>query len=343
MSRVDTHHHVVPPAYAKLLTERGLTPGGVEVPAWSPELALKLMKKVDINTAILSLSTPGVWFGDAKETAWWAREVNNDSAQVVADHPGSFGFFATLTLPDVEAAITEADHALDVLGADGVVLLANEAGIYLGDPHYDRLLSHLNARKAVAFVHPGELPAEPVPGIPSFTADFLLDTTRSAISLILSGAMDKYTDIKFILAHAGGFLPYISYRVMLTMLRQENKATVAKAVLMQDREMPKLMAPIKRFWFDVALSSTPAAFPSLLTVADPSRVLYGSDHPFAPGVAVKLMADQYEGIEMSTDQRAAIDHRNAEALFPRLAPASATPTASTTPPAKGRAFWRKPR
>lgn len=336
MTRIDTHHHVVPPTYAKLLTDRGLTPGGVDVPEWSPELALKLMKKVDVSTAILSLSTPGVWFGEAKEAMWWAREVNSYSAQVMADHPGRFGFFATLTLPDVDAAIIEADYALDVLGADGVVLLANEAGMYLGDAHFDKLLAHLNARNAIVFIHPGELPAAPVPGIPSFTADFLLDTTRAAISLILSGAMDKYTNIKFILAHAGGFLPYISYRVLLTMLREQPKLTQARAIVMQGREVPKYLDPMKRFYYDVALSSTPAAFPSLMAIADSDRILYGSDFPFAPGPAVTFMAGQYESFEMSAVQRDGIDRRNAEMLFPRLATEATEPTAGTS-----RLFWRK--
>jgi predicted TIM-barrel fold metal-dependent hydrolase len=335
-NRIDVHHHIIPPDYGKLLQRRGLTPGGVPLPDWSVEKSLKLMDSTDIATAILSVSTPGVWFGDSRETRRWARHVNEFSAAVVAQYPARFGFFATLTLPDVDTAITEADHALDVLDADGVVLLANTSGRYLGDPAFDRLLAHLNERRAVVFIHPGELPAPAVPGIPAFTADFLLDTTRTAISLILSGAMDRYTGFKFILSHAGGFLPYISYRVLLTMLRDKSKVELAALALRQEHEVPKLLAPIRRFYFDIALSSTPTAFPSLMSIAESDRVLYGSDFPFAPANAVKFMAKQYEKYNFSSAQRASIDHANAETLFPRLC-TSTTATAGGNP----RLWWRR--
>ena len=211
-------------AYADWLRGKGIRPGGIDLPDWSPSAALKFMDGHGIATGVLSVSTPGVHLGDDAEARKWAREVNEYTADLVRADPGRFGLFATLTLPDVEGAIAEAGYALDTLHADGVVLLANNAGRYLGDPGFAPLLAYLHSRQAIVFVHPGELPAEPVPGIPSFTADFLLDTTRTAISLILSGAMKKYHGIKFILAHAGGFVPYIAYRILLTMVSQENKA-----------------------------------------------------------------------------------------------------------------------
>ncbi|MEV5517742.1 amidohydrolase family protein [Streptomyces flaveolus] len=80
--------------------------------------------------------------------------------------PDRFGFFATLTLPDVEGAVAEAGHALDELGADGVVLLANSKGVYLGDSAFDPLMDALNRRSAVVFVHPSALPADPAPDCP---------------------------------------------------------------------------------------------------------------------------------------------------------------------------------
>jgi len=317
--RIDVHHHLVPPSYAGMLRERGIRPGGVDVPAWTPERSLRLMRRNGIAISILSLSTPGVWFGDVQEARRLAREVNEYAAGVVADRPDRFGFFATLTLPDVDGAVAEAEHALDVLHADGIVLLANNAGRYLADPEFDRLLAFLDEREAVVFVHPGELPAEPAPGIPAFTADFLLDTVRAATGLILSGALERHHRIGWILAHAGGFLPYIAHRVLLTMLKDESRPAKFKVLLDQDREIGRRLELFRRFHYDVALSSTPAALPSLLAVADPTRVLFGSDFPFNPPLGVRYMTSQHAACELSPDLREAIDHRNAEALFPRLA------------------------
>jgi predicted TIM-barrel fold metal-dependent hydrolase len=317
--RIDVHHHIVPPDYAKLLEDKGLQPGGIPLPSWTMPVASKIMRANRVETAILSVSTPGVWFGDVPEARLWARRVNDHCAAIVEPNPRGFGFFATLTLPDVDGAIAEATYALDALQADGVILLANNAGRYLGDPEFDRLLGFLHERRAVVFVHPGELPAEPVPGIPTFTADFLLDTTRTAVSLILSGALEKYDGIRWILAHAGGFVPYISHRILLTTLREEPKWKLAGMALRRKPTVADKMRIFQRFQYDTALSSTPATFPSLLAVADPTKILFGSDYPFAPAAAVKYMRAEYEDIALPAGVRDGIDRRNAEVLFPRLA------------------------
>lgn len=316
--RIDLHHHIVPDDYAKLLHDKGIRPGGIDLPKWSVKRSRSVMRHNGIETAILSVSTPGVWFGDAPEARRWARRVNETAAEVMHDDPRHFGFFATLTLPDVEGAIAEAKYALDELGADGIVLLSNTEGMYLGDPAFQPLLDVLNERKATVFVHPGELPAEPVPGVPSFTADFLLDTVRTAMSLMMSGSMERFPDIKFVLAHAGGFLPYISFRALLTMVNAEPKWKQAGLILNPSAATEHYMGIIKRFWFDVALSSTPAAMPTLLEVANHDQIVYGSDFPFAPAPAVRYMRKEFEDSSMSREVRTKIDRGNAETLFPRL-------------------------
>jgi predicted TIM-barrel fold metal-dependent hydrolase len=271
-----------------------------------------------VRTGILSLSTPGVFCGDAPLARRWAREINEYTAQLVARRPERFGFFATLTMPDVEGSIAEAEYALDVLGADGLVVLANSDGRYLGDSAFEPLLSFMHRREAVVFIHPGELPAAPVPSVPSFTADFLLDTTRTVISLILSGSMARFRGIRFILAHAGGFVPYIAYRIVLTVLNTKNKAVQALAGFDQRHQVPRHLAVLKQFYYDIALSATPAALPSLFEVAAPDHILYGSDFPFAPSAAIGFLNKQYETYSLNSELRAAIDRDNALALFPRL-------------------------
>ncbi len=320
--RIDVHHHVVPPDYARLLRDKGIQPGGIPLPTWAMPAASKVMAANGVATAILSVSTPGVWFGEVAEARLWARRVNEHAAEIVERQPTRFGFFATLTLPDVDGAIAEATYALDVLGADGIVLLANNAGTYLGDVAFERLLAFLDERAAVVFVHPGELPGEPVPGIPSFAADFLLDTTRTATSLILSGALERYARIRWILAHAGGFVPYVAHRLLLAQLRETPKWRLLPMALRREKVVEARMKVYERFYYDVALSSTPTTFPTLLQVAGEDRILYGSDYPFAPAMAVKYMAQEYASVDLPSRVRAKVDRRNAETLFPRLAAGS---------------------
>lgn len=302
--RIDTHHHLVPPAYAAWLKARGIDAGGLPIPDWSEEGTLDMLEAAGIQTGILSVSTPGVHLGDDAEARDKAREVNEFASALVAKHPGRLGFFATLTLPDVEGAMAEAAHALDVLKADGVVLLANVRGTYLGDPAWEPLMALLNARQAVVFVHPSELPCAPVPGIPPFAADFLLDTTRAAIHYAQSGALERYPNLKIILSHAGGFLPYAAERVA--------------RICSPDGQNPGGIARLRQFYFDTALSSSPYALPALLAFADPTHITYGSDWPYAPKARGLHFARLLDDFPLTSAQREAIDRGNALRLFPRL-------------------------
>jgi 6-methylsalicylate decarboxylase len=311
--RIDVHHHAIPEPYARWLRAKGVADAsGRALPEWSPEGSLAVMDANGVATGILSVSAPGVHVDPAKrddaEARAMARTVNEITAEVARANPDRFGFFATLPMPDVEGAIAEARFALDVLGADGVVLLANALGRYLGDPDDEPLFAELARRAAVVFVHPTMLPSPPVEGIPPFAADFLLDTTRAAYQLVRAGVVQRYPQLRFILSHAGGFVPYASHRLAMALVLETRRAP------------PELIDDFRSFWFDTALSSSPAALPSLLAFAKPGHVLYGSDHPFAPPVAIEYFTkqlDAYPGLD--ADARAAIDRRNAEALFPRFA------------------------
>lgn len=305
-SRIDTHHHVVPPFYADWLRSRNQLAGGWPIPDWDPAAAVYLMDRHEIATSILSISTPGTFLGDPSEAASMARDVNDYAAQQTRDFPGRFGFFATLPLPDVDASLAEIDRAFDTLDADGVVLLANHDGVYLGDPRFDAVFDELQRRKAVVFVHPSSLPGlEPLEGIPSAVADFLLDTTRAALNLARSGTLDRCPDVRVLLSHGGGFLPYAGYRLC--------------AAASSDNNVLEGLARLGQFYFDTALSSSPSSLPSLLAFAKPGHITFGTDFPYAPDIGIAAFADMYETYDLDERTRLSIDSGAASSLFPRFA------------------------
>ncbi|MGW0710120.1 amidohydrolase family protein [Streptomyces sp. NPDC002643] len=316
--RIDVHQHLVPPLYRDALAKAGIAEaGGRAVPGWSAAAALEAMDLLGTETAILSVSTPGTTFlTDRAEAADLARRLNDHSAAVTAEHPGRFGWFATLPMPDAEASAEEAERALTELRADGVTLLANTRGAYLGAEGQDALWRVLDERRAVVLVHPADLPAPTVDGIPPFAADFLLDTTRAAYLLVRDGVPGRYPNIRFLLSHAGGFLPYASHRMAVAMASETGRSPL------------DILEDFRGFYFDTALSSSPAALPSLLAFARPGRVLFGSDWPFAPVAAGQYFANGLDD-GVAPDTLAAINRTNAETLFPRLAT-----TATTPPPAR---------
>jgi 6-methylsalicylate decarboxylase len=319
MHRIDTHHHLIPPDYRNALRKAGIDEAGQRaLPDWSPEGSLQTMAELDVATAILSVSTPGTAFlPEPADAAALARDVNDYSADLVASQPDRFGFFATVPLPHIDQSVSETVRALDVLKADGVVLLANNAGTYLGEDGQDDLFAALDARSAVVFVHPGELPGPAVPGIMPWAADFLLDTTRAAYLLVRNGIRSKYPNIRFILGHAGGFVPYASHRMAVAIMSDTGRSLLDS------------LDEFASFYFDTALSSSAAALPTLLAFAKPGHITFGSDWPFAPVAAGKLFAaglETFPGLDNVT--RDAIDRTNALALFPRFGSATTSAPAS---------------
>ncbi|QBJ89054.1 hypothetical protein D0Z67_01075 [Streptomyces seoulensis] len=137
-----------------------------------------MMDQQGIATGVMSVTSPGIHPGDDARDL--ARAVNEYGAEVVGDHPDRFGHFASIPLPDMDAAVAEAVYALDVLGADGVVLMSNAHGKYLGDPDFEPLWAELDRRAANAFVHPSRPPMPLLPGTPAPLADYVFDTALSA-------------------------------------------------------------------------------------------------------------------------------------------------------------------
>ena len=220
-------------------------------------------------------------------------------------------------MPHIDEAVAETVRALDDLKADGVVLLANNAGTYLGQDGQHELFAALDARSAVVFIHPTDLPGPTVPGVAPFAADFLLDTTRAAYLLVRNGIRRKYPNVRFILSHAGGFVPYASHRMAVAIMGDTG------------RSLTDSLDDFSSFYFDTALSSSAAALPTLLAFTKPGHITFGSDWPFAPTAAGKLFAaglETYPGLDSAT--RDAIDRANALALFPRFGTADAPPPTS---------------
>ena len=308
--RIDIHQHVVPPFWAHALPTHGGDPSGTVIPQWSPDSAIDFMDSQQVATGILSLTAPSVIGWDKSERRRMARRVNEYTADLVTKRPDRFGNFATLPLPDAEGALWELEHALETLRADGVILLANYAGKYLGEAAFEPIWSELHRRHAVVFVHPGQPPLPTAAGVPGPLVDYPFDTTRAAVQLVLNGIVDRYPGARIILAHAGGFLPYASHRF----------AELARLFRPAAAKPADILATFQRFYFDTALSSGPAALPSLKAFAGSGHMVFGSDFPYAPaGIGASFTAKLDAGNGLTADEHRAINHGNACALFPRLA------------------------
>ena len=303
--RIDVHHHFCPPFLREVLVPRRGRGDGA-LPNWTVEGSLQDMEKAGVATAMLSVFQPGVWFGDVEQGRSLARRCNDFAAQLVKDHPGKFGMFATIPLPDTEGSLKEIEYGLDVLKAGGIGLMTSYDDKYLGDPAFLPVFEELNRRKAVVYVHPNtpDCCRALVKGIPAGTIEYATDTTRTITSLIFGEAVTafKCPDVRFIWSHSGGTLPFLTGR--LIRLARNRK----------DARMPDGPIPIlKRYNYEIAQGNTAGQLAALMKLVPVSQVMFGTDYPFVPGTdAVEGLLD-YRFSE--ADQRA-IERDNALKLLP---------------------------
>ncbi len=305
--RIDTHFHMIPPFWADALEARvGKPMWGT--PDWSPESAINVMDRLGTDVAMISLATPSVMPWDSQDRVDMADRVNEFGADLCVKSGGRLGYFATLPMPDPKATVAAIGRAYDHYKADGFVILSSYHGQYLGHEAFAPVWDELERHKAVVFMHPGIPEMKPLPGVPQPTVDFPMDTTRSALSLVVAGVPARCPSVKIILSHAGGFLPYAARRFALLL----------HDYTMKDTKQDDIMKAMKTFYFDTALSS-PDALPSILAFAEPGHIIFGSDNPYISHDAQALFTDALDGFQGFTKEvLETINRKNAEALFPRL-------------------------
>ncbi|WP_165191764.1 amidohydrolase family protein [Caulobacter soli] len=316
IDRIDVHAHFVPDFYAQALRDAGHgQPDGMPfIPTWSAEEALKVMDGLGVQTAMLSISSPGVHFGDDAKARDLARRVNDEGHRVRQAHPSRFGQFAALPLPDVEGAIAEAVYAFDHLQADGVLLETNAKGVYLGDPKLEPLYAELDRRHAVILIHPTSPACICNPRLaatfPQPALEFMFESTRSVTDMIIAGVLARYPNLRIIVPHAGAALPVLLNRIELMSMLYKTP---------DGKPAPSVRDAVKTLHFDIAGSPVPSQLTALLEVADPGKIHYGSDYPFTPAIGCEFLARRFEGAEtIGQDLRQAIFRTNALRLFPRL-------------------------
>ena len=130
--RIDVHHHFAPPAWVTAVKGRPLLqPANT---TWTPAKSLEDMDRGGVAAAMVSITNPGLWFGDAPMTRTLARACNDYGATLVRDHPARFGLFAAMPLPDVDGTLREIEYALDTLKADGIGLFTSYGDRCSGTP-----------------------------------------------------------------------------------------------------------------------------------------------------------------------------------------------------------------
>jgi 6-methylsalicylate decarboxylase len=306
MVRIDAHVHLIPDAYRSEVGRRSLV--SYALPPWSRELLDEFMARHEIEAAVLSLTPPGVTLGDRGLARDLARMANDATAEQVASDPGRFAGLAAVPLRDVDDGIEEISRALDELRLDGVALLSNVDGVYLGDPAWAPMFDELDSRGAYVFLHPHTPPEGfPLPGYPAWLHEFPFDTTRAIVHLIYSGTLERCPRLRIQVAHLGGAAPFLAHRIASLAVREPELARRAPA---------GALAYLERLYYDTGLSANAPALASTLEITSRDHVVFGTDWPYAH---LPPSGDPAPGLsELGDDDRERVEGSNVGALVPRL-------------------------
>jgi predicted TIM-barrel fold metal-dependent hydrolase len=306
--RIDVHHHFAPPAWlAEVKGREMLQRANVE---WTLQRSIEDMDKGGVAAAMISITNPGLWFGDKEATRRVARACNEYGAKLVQEHPRRFGLFAAMPLPDVDATLKEIEYAYDTLKADGVHLFTSYGDVWLGDAAFEPAMAELNRRKAVVHVHPvaANCCRNLVPDVPPGIVEYGTDTTRAILAVTFSGTAARYPDIRFIWSHAGGTAPFLAGRI-------ERGAAALKD---RDKRLPNgILHELRKFHYDTAGAANAGALVSLLKLVSVAQVLFGTDFP--PGGSSADVAKSLAEVGFTEADMRAIDRDNALKLLPRFA------------------------
>ena len=299
--KIDVHAHFISSTYREALLEHGYAnPDGMPgIPRWSEESHLAFMDSHGISKSILSVSSPGTNItSDRALNQKLTRDSNEYAAHVKARYPNRFGYFASLPLPDVSASVAEIKHVLDgPLKADGIILLSNTSGFYLGDPHLRPILAELDSRNAVVFVHPTtaccranledssavESPAYSSPlasAYPDPIFEYFFDSGRSILDLIMTGTASRFSQIHWIITHCGGVLPSLLDRVIQVAGLRSPLASRRDPLPISEAQIRETIA--EQFWFDLAGNPIPNQVDAILKFTRKQHLLFGTDVPWMP-------------------------------------------------------------
>ncbi len=315
---VNLHHHVIPDFYWEATNEDGNAAGGITPPHWSLQGAIAYLDEARIDIALPSISTPGVHFGDDAAARTLARRVNEYLADLKRRRPDRFGGFAALPLPDVDGSLEQIEYALDVLELDGVSMMTNADGSYLGDSRFDPIFAELQRRGAVVFIHPTASP-DPIAhtlGLPDSLLDYPVDTSRAIAKLHYSNTFAKTPDVKYVFAHAGGTIPFVASRFAIV----DEMDVIPGA-----HERGAFADTLPRLYWDTASAFSDPVLHMLRSVTGLGNVVFGTDYPYPhDAISIAGLGQIHDTAELEDGERRGVLGGTAARLIPRLARAANT-------------------
>ena len=326
--RWDLHTHYYPDAFFRLIEQvggafsfgtdptgrtiiryRGSRFFGITPPMTDPALRIEDMDRVGIDIEVLSLSTPNVYFAPPERQAEVARLVNDAYAELASRHPTRFKGFASIPMDDPDAALRELERTQGELRMNGVIVLSNINGRALTDARYRPFFVECDRRRVCVFIHP-MIPASAEPFAEYVLGPiigFPFDTTLAVARLCYAGVFRELPNIRWILGHLGGAVPYL-------MERMDNGWRDFAECRANIDELPSVY--LKRLYYDTVSFSAPSLrLARELVGAD--HLVMGSDYPHLLG-SIDRAVSSIESLDVPAPDKERIFSGTARAILNNL-------------------------
>jgi uncharacterized protein len=276
------------------------------------EQRLRVMDDAGIDMQVLSVTAPGTQQVPAEHAAELSRAINDRCAEVVAAQPARFNALATLPTQDPDAAIVEANRAINEMGFCGVVINGHTQGRFLDDPELDDLLAAVEELDVPIYLHPTYPPPQVAEvyfnGLPESTGRALstaawgwhAETGLHVLRLAATGVFDRHPKLQIVVGHMGENLPFSLMR--------------ADSILTRANPDNRPVAQVVREHVHITICGYTTIPPLLcaLQVFGADRIMFSSDYPFGDPVRhARFLAEA----PISPSDRDKIAYRNAQHLF----------------------------
>jgi aminocarboxymuconate-semialdehyde decarboxylase len=270
------------------------------------EYRQQVLEQEDVDMQVITFTTPGTHVEPRDRAVRFARLVNDAFATVMRERSGRFSALATLPLNDPAESVAELNRAVTKLGMRGAMLFSNVNGVALADPRFDPLYAEANRLGAILHIHP----TDPV-GVEAMTeywlmplVGFLADTTLAAAKLVFAGVPERYPNIKWVLSHLGGAIPYLVERLD----RGWDAFPDCRADISR-----KPSEYLRNFYYDT-VNFDPKAVRLAIDFAGADHVMAASDYPHQIGNIPK-MKSSLDALNVTDTERKRILGENARELY----------------------------
>jgi predicted TIM-barrel fold metal-dependent hydrolase len=313
---IDVHHHIMPPFYIHEHRRDQLKvgPGITQIFEWIPEQAIERMDASGVAASILSISTPGPWFGQKEEGRRLSRQINDYAAKMRETYPGRFGLFAAIPLPDTEGSMKEIEYAFDTLKADGIGLMTSYDSLPVGSREFAPVFDELNRRKAIVFLHRTVASCcMNLRGLPG-DKEFIIDDLRALNSLLTGGTLARCPDLRLIHAHGDKTLPWVAHHIGAGGGGEGrgggrgNPAYAPQGVLHE----------LQKIYVDTAGNSQDT-MDDMRELGMMDQIMFGTDNPYGGSDAVRENLNRLMGFQLTQDELDAIGRGTALKLLPKFA------------------------